>query len=738
MRRMLFAVATVTAALIATPAADAAIPQVFTKTATPISCSVQPSGQRFCGVGTAQIPSWDGIPLDVSVALPAGGDGPFPVLGLFHGWGGAKFSLSGADAQRALSRGYAVFTMTARGWHGSCGPAMRANPLCATGYIRLMHNAYEVRDAQYALGQLADDGVIDPQRIGATGGSYGGGMSIALGALRDRTQRPDGALVPWTSPLGKPMRIAASVPEVTWSDLAAALMPNGSSLDYVAQAPYLGGGHRFGVQKQSWNNSLYLGGLALGVYAPAGSDPSADLTGWKALTDTGGPFDGNPAAAAMVAELTANHSALYVDDSVSPAPALLVNGWNDDLFPVDEAVRYYNEVRAKHPEAKIAMFHLDFGHSPRAGAISAADRAALTAAENAWLDHYVKGVGPEPEGGVDILTSKCPVNSAGTRHHAPSWALLAPGELRIEGAAAQTIAAPGTPPSHAFTSGDICTSTASADNATAATYRVPKATAAYTLAGSPTVIAKLNVTGANDMVAARLYDVDGATQRLIARGVVRPLGAGAGPTEQVFQLHPQAWTVQPGHELKLELLAQDSPYLRTSSAAASQQPIMVTDLRLRLPVIEAPGRDLGGLRVEAPAAKYLPAGYKLARDYATEAIGGAGGTVPAALALALGPEASFGAFTPGVDRDYTATTTATVISTAADAALSASQPGRLANGAFALAEPPRVEISPATWSGPVSNATSTITFRQHIGAAEPLRTGRYATTLTFTLSTTTP
>ena len=72
------------------------------------------------------------------------------------------------------------------------------------------------------------------------------------------------------------------------------------------------------------------------------------------------------------------------------------------------------------------------------------------------------------------------------------------------------------------------------------------------------MVATLDVTGANDMVAARLYDVDGATQRLIARGVVRPLGVGAGPTEQVFQLHPQAWTVQPGHVLKLELLAQDS------------------------------------------------------------------------------------------------------------------------------------------------------------------------------------
>jgi hypothetical protein len=38
----------------------------------------------------------------------------------------------------------------------------------------------------------------------------------------------------------------------------------------------------------------------------------------------------------------------------------------------------------------------------------------------------------------------------------------------------------------------------------------------------------------------------------------------------------------------------------------------------------------------------------------------------------------------------------------------------------------------------VSNATAALTFRQHIGAADPLRTGSYSKTLTFTLSTTNP
>jgi hypothetical protein len=747
---MLMAVAALAAGLVVPSTAGAAIPQVFTKTATPINCTVQANGQRFCGVGTAQIRSWDGILLDVAVAFPPapaeGADGPYPALGLYHGWGGSKLSLSGGEAQRALARGYAVFTMTDRGWGQSCGrPPSRTAQGCANGYIRLMHNAYEVRDAQYALGQLADDGVIDPQRIGAAGGSYGGGISLALGALRNRVQLPDGSLVPWTSPEGKPMQIAATVPEVTWSDIATALNPNGASLDYVAHSPYLGGGHRFGIQKQSWNTNLFLAGVALGFYAPPGSDPSADIAGWKALTDTGGPFDGSPQAAAMVAELTTNHSAYYIDDSVAPAPALLANGWNDDLFPVDESVRYYNKVRAKHPNAPISMFHLDFGHSPRSGAISAPDAAALVAAESAWLDYYVKGAGTQPRGGVDILTSKCPVNSAGTRYHAPSWAQLAPGEIRVDGAAPQTIAAPGTPPSHPFTSGDVCTSTSSADNASAATYRVPAASTAYTLAGSPTIIAKLAVTGANDAVAARLYDVDGATQRLIARGVQRPIGVGTGPTEQVFQLHPQAWTVQPGHELKLELLSQDSPYSRTPTG---QQSIQVSDLQLRLPVVDAPGSDLGGLTVAAPAAKYLPPGYKLAREYATEATGGASGTVPATLSLTLGGGISFGAFQPGVARDYTATTTANVISSAGDAALTVADPssvatGRLVNGSFALAQPLLAGGShlPAvvkTYSAPVSNDSVAIEFKQSIGANEPLRTGTYAKTLTFTLSTTNP
>jgi X-Pro dipeptidyl-peptidase len=124
--------------------------------------------------------------------------------------------------------------------------------------------------------------------------------------------------------------------------------------------------------------------------------------------------------------------------------------------------------------------------------------------------------------------------------------------------------------------------------------------------------------------------------------------------------------------------------------------------------------------------------------FVSNANGSATGTVPATLSLTLGPAASFGAFTAGIDHDYTASTTANVISTAGDATLSVSDPGHMTNGAFSLPSPLQVSLSKASWTGPVSNDSVAITFGQHIGATDALRTGTYSQTLTFTLSTTTP
>jgi hypothetical protein len=132
--------------------------------------------------------------------------------------------------------------------------------------------------------------------------------------------------------------------------------------------------------------------------------------------------------------------------------------------------------------------------------------------------------------------------------------------------------------------------------------------------------------------------------------------------------------------------------------------------------------------------------------------------VPATLSLTLGGPVTLGAFVPGVGADYIGTTTATVTSTAADAQLSvldasADHPGHLVNGAYALAEPLRLQagsgayaplradngpLALKSWNGPVTGDQTPLGFKQTIEAGEALRTGRYGKTLTFTLSTTQP
>jgi PKD repeat protein len=147
----------------------------------------------------------------------------------------------------------------------------------------------------------------------------------------------------------------------------------------------------------------------------------------------------------------------------------------------------------------------------------------------------------------------------------------------------------------------------------------------------------------------------------------------------------------------------------------------------------------------------------------TDAPGDVMATVPSVLALTLAPNASLGAITPGVTKDYTGSVSGQITSTAGSAALTVTDPssnatGRLVNGQYSLAQPLQVQASDATHPagafGPVGGSASpltvlsldtavsadpvTIGIKQSVGANELLRAGTYGKTLTFTLSSTTP
>jgi len=598
-----------------------------------IACTTQGpgpyEGQTWCGTNysypgnVSSFPGVDGVPIDLNVALPATGSAPYPVVLVNHGNGQEKFGFDYGPMQHWLDKGYAVYSQTSRGFGYTCN--LNPNdPGCENGYSHLMDFRYEVRDAQNTLGLLADENVIHPTKIATTGNSYGGGMSMSLAVLRNRVMDLDGSLHPWKSPGGKPMEIAVAAPLATWTDFNYAIAPNGNAVDYIQDAGYFG---PTGVMKESYVQGL----IPAGRNAPAGTDPQADIEGWKLHLDAGEPYDANPETAAMREEVGTYHSSYGLPPTQAPAPTFIVNGFTDDIFPVDEATRFYNRTKALFPEVPVGLFFGSLGH-PR-GQFQTNVAVAYSEATDAWIDHYLGGVGPAPAGDVTTYTQTCPEGSpADGPYTSPNWATIAPGEIRLLGGRApQTIDPDGgdfavadqfNPLSTIFKplpAGTACAPANGAREPGTVNFETDPAPAGgYTVMGASTVVARFDVAGDTSQVAARLVDVspDGSEKTLVSRGLWRPAGSGF----QVFQLHANGWKVEQGHVLRLELLPRDSGqatpnglfnnYGRPSNG---QQPVGVSYVDLRIPVLESPGA-LGGL-VKAPAPRVLPdrPGVELAR-----------------------------------------------------------------------------------------------------------------------------
>ncbi len=263
-----------------------------------------------------------------------------------------------------------------------------------------------------------------------------------------------------------------------------------------------------------------------------------------------------------------------------------------------------------------------------------------------------------------------------------------------------------------------------------------------------------------------LYDSVGALapddsapgyRRFVVKPVEGPgVDSASSTVRTAFGPASTAWSREANGRLKLDVtvpvgataevhvpLADGQQVLESGQPAASQ------------PGVTYRGTSNGEAVYDAGSGAYS---FVAAVLTSTTAEGDVSGTVGATLALTVGGPASFGAFTPGLAHDYTASLTASVTSTAADAALTVHDPsatavGHLVNGAAALAQPLQARAgtgayapvggasSPtplASWSGPVSNDPLAIGFQQSIGASEGLRTGAYGKTVVFTLSTTAP
>jgi pimeloyl-ACP methyl ester carboxylesterase len=556
------------------------------------ACTPQ-NGVRVCPTAelTDRVASWDGTPIDVDVTLPPEGAGPFPTIVMEHGFPGTKASFQATAPEGDggatyhfnnvfyAQNGFAVVTHSARGFGRSCGTPESRTAGCERGWTHIADHRYEVRDTQHLLGLLVDQGVTAPAAIGITGISGGGGRTIAAAFLRDRVRVSSTSFVPWTSPAGTPLRFSAAFARWGWSDLANALTPNGRLGDRT-----LASGDEsiepIGVAKHRWIELLLLGAGAAGFIAPPGADATADLTSWRDQLFAGEPYRDD--ARATVTSVR-NHIGGMAGLSGSSAPLLLENGWGDDLFPVDEATRVYERIKAADRQADVGLLLGDLGHG-RAGNAPAVDRD-FNDRGFAFLRGHLTGT-PVGDPGVRAYTVACPAGSVGKVYSASSWRTLAKGRVLLQAPRERKLTSKGGSAALAKELGetsDPCLSVARRREANTATYEgISKG---FTLLGAPAVSARITTTGANGQIAARLWHVAGGRQRLVTRGVYRLRDGQTG--KLTFKLHPGAWRFAKGSRFKLELLGRDAPYAQASRGAFD---VRVRRLALALPTAEKPSK----------------------------------------------------------------------------------------------------------------------------------------------------
>jgi hypothetical protein len=112
-----------------------------------------------------------------------------------------------------------------------------------------------------------------------------------------------------------------------------------------------------------------------------------------------------------------------------------------------------------------------------------------------------------------------------------------------------------------------CITGASGETPGSAHYRIPLAAPA-TLVGLPRVEVSYTATAPDFELNARLWDIapDG-TRTLIDRGAYRGGPELSGTAE--YELFGNAWRLDAGHELELELLQDDSTFLRPHNYAST-------------------------------------------------------------------------------------------------------------------------------------------------------------------------
>ncbi len=476
------------------------------------------------------------VRLDTTLFLPTGASAadPVPAVLVAHGMGGTKQSVAGT-AEQLAQQGFAVLTWSAQGM-GRSG-----------GQIHLDSPDWEVRDASQLVSwlgrqpEIQRQGADDPV-VGAVGGSYGGALSLLLAAYDHR--------------------IDAIVPEITWNNLATALLPNA-----VSSNP------ETGVLKKAWVGVLFGEG-GQNAASPACGRFAADVCRlYQEATLTGSV---TPAQVALL-----DRSSPFTVLGRIHAPTLLIQGETDTLFTLAQADANARGIARNGTPVRVAWY--TGGHSGGPGAQP--DQALQNGLVAQWLDYYLKHEGPNP-GQSFIFARISGFSENGTPSDVEETAARYPGiegdqtwKLQLQGPPQPIASPPNGIPSAVSTVPGVESGTAALTGEGAldipgqhAVFASAPLAQAQLVAGSPTIHLRVASPTGQAVLFVKLYDAPPDTAPTLPGGIVTPVRLAGLPATLAaakpitIPLAPIVHQFGAGDRLAVVVATSDEAYLGPTQA----------------------------------------------------------------------------------------------------------------------------------------------------------------------------
>ncbi|MFS8098464.1 alpha/beta fold hydrolase [Lentzea alba] len=534
---------------------------------------------------------------------------PAPAIMLAHGFGGSLRSVH-TQAEEFARRGFVVLTWSARGFGRS------------TGQIALNSLDREVRDAQKLLDFLATrdevqkDGGGDP-RVGVTGASYGGALSLLLA--------------------GVDKRVDTLVPVITYNDLAQSLLPNSALATPRSDAtPAATAFSEDGVFKRSWAGIFFSAGMtSIDLSSPTGEAPEMGQTEANQPAQQPGGNSGagsqpppTPSlgacgrfrpevctaytevattgrASQQTLELLRKSSPVAVTDQISQ-PTMLVQGEQDTLFGLDQSDATARQIAAAGGKVKMVWY---------AGGHDGGNPGTSLRGEIAdWMAFHLQNKGNDPGTGFEYAVQGA-FRSSGTPSLrtvvAPSYPGLSSGSsaerrtLKLSGREQVAVNPAGGNPAaisnlpglgSALSRSSAISSRLSIDlPGQAAVFTSDALDSQLLLTGSSTVrlrVARGDQNTGEAILFAKLYDVSADGTRVLPGSAVAPFRVALPPdgsaSEVTVTLPPAVRPVESEHKLALVVSTTDQAFANAEQPAAYR--ISLASDEISVPVV--PGRNV--------------------------------------------------------------------------------------------------------------------------------------------------